>query len=198
MSRSAFVSLSLLALMTLACSPASAAGPEALVGKQAPEIGGDFVLNDACGKPVRLSELKGQVVLLDFWAAWCGPCVLTFPDLNRWHDKYGCKGLQIVAVTSYYSLTFDKETGRARPGGQLSAEAEQAMLREFAAYHKLNYRLQALPRDQWRKTSNDYAVQGIPAFVLIDKQGVVRLARVGSGPQNAADVEAMVQKLLAE
>src|SRR5438445_13410258 len=97
-------------------------------------------------------------------------------------------------------MSFDKETGRVRPAAQpLSAKEEQAMLREFAAHHKLTYRLQALPQDQWRKTSNqDYRVQGIPTVVLIDRQGVVRLVRVGSGPQNAADIEAMVQKLLAE
>src|SRR2546426_8169567 len=90
--------------------------PQALVGKPAPEITGDFALN---GKPVKLADLKGKVVLLDFWAVWCGPCIATFPHLREWNKDYKDKGLEVVGVTSYYGFgEFDKEAGKLKPRGE--------------------------------------------------------------------------------
>jgi len=54
------------------------------------------------GKPLTDKDLKGKVVLLDFWAVWCGPCIATFPHLRDWHEKYSDKGLVIIGYTSYY------------------------------------------------------------------------------------------------
>src|SRR2546425_993526 len=57
----------------------------ALLGKPAPDFEADFALN---GKPVKLADLKGKVVLLDFWAVWCVPCVSAFPHLRDWNAEY--------------------------------------------------------------------------------------------------------------
>ena len=70
-----------------------------MIGKPAPDFGGDFAVN---GKATKISDLKGKVVLIDFWAVWCGPCLASFPDLRDLNDQYHDKGLEIVGVTTYF------------------------------------------------------------------------------------------------
>jgi len=169
----------------------------ALIGKPAPEIAGAFALN---GKPVKMSDLKGKVVLLDFWAVWCGPCVSTFPHLREWNKEYKDKGLEVIGVTSYYQdVGFDKDAGKVvRVKTPLDKEQEQSMLKEFAAHHKLDYRLQAATQDELKTVYQDYGVQGIPQVVLIDRKGKVRMIRVGSGEENAKAISAEIKKLIDE
>ena len=63
------------------------------------------------GKPLTDNDLKGKVVLVDFWAVWCGPCIATFPHLREWHDKYADMGFEIIGYTSYYKR-FDWKDGK--------------------------------------------------------------------------------------
>jgi thiol-disulfide isomerase/thioredoxin len=201
--RSLLASSAVLAALSfaLAALPAAAeekADPHAdLIGKPAPEITGDFALN---GKPTKLADLKGKVVLLDFWAVWCGPCIATFPHLREWNKEYKDKGLEIVGVTSYFGYgEFDKEAGRIKKGEETpTAAQEQGMLKDFAAHHKLEHRLQAMSQDEWKALSATYKVPGIPQVVLIDRKGVVRMVKVGSSAENAKAIEAEIKKLLDE
>ncbi len=151
------------------------------------------------GAPLTDSELDGKVVLLDFWAVWCGPCIATFPHLREWNEKYGDSGLVIVGVTSYYNYKWDAEKGthaRAAAGDpKVSPEDEQAMLVEFAKKHELAHRF-AL--QDGRGLSEFYGVTGIPQAVVIDRKGKVRMIRVGSGQKNADELGGMIEELLKE
>src|SRR5262245_5509505 len=170
-----------------------------LIGKPAPDFQGDFAVK---GKPVKLSDLKGKVVLVDFWAVWCPPCVRAFPHLREIHEKYNKDGLEVVGLTKYYKRnTFDKTTGRlgqAPPGQPVNQQDEQTLLKAYAAHHRLYYAITTLPDEDARKVFTAYGVRGIPQPVVIDKKGNIRLVKVGFSEANMKQVEAMVQKLLKE
>lgn len=166
-----------------------------LVGKPAAPLADD-VKAWVNGEPLKDGDLKGKVVLLDFWAVWCGPCIATFPHLKEWNEKYSDKGLVIVGLTQYYGFTWNDDTSRAsKPKeGKATAEEEHEMLRKFAEHHSLHHRFAV--QKEGSTLAEYYAVSGIPHVVLIDQEGKVRLVRVGSGPQNAKDIGDMIEKLL--
>ncbi len=150
----------------------------------------------ANGEPLTSEDLKDKVVLLDFWAVWCGPCIATFPHLREWQEKYADKGLVIIGLTRYYQYTWNEDAQRAsRSQEEVTPEQEQEMLAKFAAHHDLKHRF-AIQKDD--SLTDHYKVSGIPHVVLIDRQGKVRLYRIGSGEKNAQDVQAMIETLLAE
>lgn len=165
-------------------------GPAMLEGKDAPAFTPDFALN---GEKATLANLEGKVVLVDFWAVWCGPCRAVFPQLTSLHKKYHGKGLEIVGLTRYYER-FDFKNGKlAKLDSKLDRKQEQAMLQSFVSHYKLPYRIQTVsPADFAR-----YHVRGIPTAVLIDRKGKVRMVKVGAG-KSATALEDMIKKLLAE
>ena len=170
---------------------------KALIGKPAPDFKSEFCLN---AKPAKLSELKGKVVLLDFWAVWCGPCLATFPNLRDWHKEYKDQGLEVVGVTTYFrKVAFDKKAGKLEEAQQdLTKQQEQEMLKDFAAHHKLEYRLLVLSEKEMDKVSDEYKVESIPQAVLIDRQGVVRMIKVGAEKQNEEELAKTIKQLIAE
>lgn len=79
----------------LPAQPAAKSAAKLVTGRTAP----DFIRSTLDGKAVRLSTYRGKLVLLNFWATWCGPCLTEIPRFNTWQTKYGPQGLQVLGVS---------------------------------------------------------------------------------------------------
>jgi hypothetical protein len=168
-----------------------------LIGKPAPEVGGE--------SDIRLGALKGKVGLLYFWTL-ADPGKGYGRNLLAWNLRYQKKGLRIVGVTLYNpALRFNKDTGKFQRGRRLSPKQARAMLQEVRDYHRLPFPLEPLGpavrpggKPAGKYVNDAYKVSTLPQAVLIDRKGNVRLVRAGPAKDNAAAVEAEIQKLLAE
>jgi peroxiredoxin len=129
------------------------AAAAALEGKPAP----DFKLKRVDGKDVSLADLKGSVVILDFWATWCGPCRASLPELDKIYADHKADGLRAYAV----NLREEKDT-----------------VQKFVDQTKLGI---PVLFDGEGQTADKYGVTGIPQTVVIGKDGSVKKVVVGSG-----------------
>lgn len=121
------------------------------VGRAAP----DFRLARLGGGDLRLSDLRGQVVVLNFWATWCGPCRSEMPEFVRLHSAFGTERLAIVAVDL-----------QEAPG------PVQNFVDEFGVTFPTLF-------DRTGEVARTYRVTGLPVTLVIDREGVIRAARYG-------------------
>jgi thiol-disulfide isomerase/thioredoxin len=133
-----------------------------------------------------LAALRGQVVALEFWAAWCPDCRGLIPDLRHWHTRYAKDGLKILAVTRYYQYN-GREVGHASPA------EEESFLLKFKQGRSLPY---GVAMDDGQRSFDTYHVRSIPTVALIDRGGRVRL--VFTWNDNPALAEYVIKRLLAE
>ena len=165
-----------------------------MIGKPAPSIEAEHWIN---GEATSLEELKGKVVLLDFWAVWCGPCIMTFPELKHLKQEYADKGLVILGATRRYGYVWDEEGGRpTRPESQepVTTEEELSMLKKFLDSHELTHPTFVTPENS--QLMKNYGVTGIPHVALVDRSGNIALVQVGSGKESSERIEKKIVELL--
>jgi thiol-disulfide isomerase/thioredoxin len=121
--------------------------------------------------PSTLAELKGRVVVIEFWASWCVACRLSIPTLNAWKDRYGAQGLTVLGVTT------------DAPG--LATEASIELGIDYAVLS-----------DEDGDTSRVYRAMALPTLFVIDRDGTVRDVMVGYSSSRLAKAEAKVRELI--
>jgi cytochrome c biogenesis protein CcmG/thiol:disulfide interchange protein DsbE len=170
----------LLAPFVAACGGGSAESSSSstpkgkLVGKPAPDFSVTAVANGK-GK-VTLADLRGSVVLVDFWGTFCEPCKKSFPKLQDLNTKYGASGLKIVGISE--DEPDDKD---AIPG--------------FATTYGAKF---TLGWDENKSAARHYKPETMPSSFLIDKGGVVRYAHVGYHDGEEVEVEKEIKELLGQ
>lgn len=155
-----------------------------LLGESAPELAD--VDKWFGGSPQTLANMRGKVVLLDFWATWCVPCLDAFPALTEWNETFKKDGLEILGVTRYY--------GQAE-GFQVDNAAEFEFLQRFKKSQRLAYDF-VISKGQANQVN--YQAMSLPTTVLIDRKGIIRYLETGTSRSREAEVREMIVKLLAE
>jgi thiol-disulfide isomerase/thioredoxin len=122
--------------------------------------------------PKEVAELRGRVVVIDFWASWCVACRLAIPTLNDWHDRYGVRGLTVVGITT--------------DSAELALEAAVELGIDYAVASDLD-----------GLTSRAYRASAIPTLFIVDKHGTVRDVMVGYSSDRLAEMEKTLASLIA-
>jgi len=119
---------------------------------------------------VCLDSLRGQAVLVDFWASWCGPCKQSFPWMSSMHQAYGSKGLTIVAI---------------------NVDKDRKLADAFLDQHPAPF---TVAFDPSGKTAKAFKVWGMPSTYLVGPDGVILMSRAGFDPKKTGDVERLIQE----
>jgi thiol-disulfide isomerase/thioredoxin len=159
-------------LLTLALSGLTGAAEALAVTSKGPAA--NFTLKSDSGENIRLSEYRGQVVLINFWASWCGPCRQEMPHLDAIQQKYQGLGFTVFGV---------------------NVEQDRAMadkvLRDIPVTFPILY-------DSDNEVSHIYDVDAMPATVLVDRNGEIRYMHRGYKPGYELEYEKQIKTLIRE
>ncbi len=131
----------------------------------------DFSFTSLQGEYVSLDDLRGKVVVLDFWGTWCPPCVESVPSLRSMHKKYS------------------KEPSFVLIG--ISSDSDEDVWREFTEKNKMVW---PQYRDKDRRIHRAFGIRAFPTYILIDHEGIVRYMSTGASWESSADLHSAIQK----
>ncbi|WP_455211160.1 TlpA family protein disulfide reductase [Kaarinaea lacus] len=134
----------------------------------------DFKLPQINGGSVQLSDLKGSVVYVDFWATWCPPCRESFPWMESMHQRYQDLGLEIVAI---------------------SLDQKSDLIENFLKSHKASF---TILHDGEGGTAEAFKVKGMPSSYLVDRKGNIRVRHAGFNDDDKSELESKIKQLLTE
>lgn len=158
----------------------SATTPSAITAGRipAPQAGflaPDFNLTTLDGQPVRLSDLRGQPVVINFWASWCPPCRAEMPALQRVQDEYAAQGVRIFIINA-------------------TAQDSLADMQDFLREYNLTM---TVPLDPTGAAMHAYQVRSLPSTFFITRDGIIREVVIG-GPMAEALLRTRVEQLIQE
>ncbi|MFQ3586341.1 MAG: TlpA disulfide reductase family protein [Fimbriimonadaceae bacterium] len=134
----------------------------------------NFTAKDTNGRTVNNASLRGQVVLLDFWATWCGPCKAAKPTMKDLHNRFHARGLRVIGATFQDDPAELRKYLRANPPSFTYLESADALGRQLG-------------------------ITSIPGFVIVDRQGIVRHVIVGFNRNTTpGQLERAITPLLAQ
>jgi cytochrome c biogenesis protein CcmG/thiol:disulfide interchange protein DsbE len=178
-SRNARAVITTLAVIATACGGSAGEGPAApgvggagkheLLNNPAPDFAADSV--NGKGK-VALSQWKGKVVLVDFWATWCEPCKKSFPKLEELRVKYSASGFEIAAI---------------------SEDDEANGVKEFGTNYGAKF---PMLWDKDKSIANKWHPPNMPSSFIVDKKGVVRFVHLGYHDGEEKEIETELKSLL--
>lgn len=134
----------------------------------------DFTLKSNKGENIRLSDLRGEIVLLNFWASWCGPCRQEMPILDKIHKKYTALGFKVLGVNV-----------------DLKSEKAAGYLKSTPVDFPVLY-------DPTGKVSELYNVSAMPSSAIIDRDGYIRYLHEGYKPGDEDKYHAKIKELMRE
>jgi peroxiredoxin len=162
----------LLAAMFSSASAQQVPAAKDILGKKAP----GFTLPSVNGGRLQLASLKGKIVVLDFWAVWCGPCTDSMPFFQTLQDTYRMQGLEVVGL---------HVNDRMPPEENVKGFLDELGIR----YHNLA---------STTEVDDSYLVYAMPTTYLIDRDGVVKKRHIGFNPETAPErIERDVKELLS-
>jgi tetratricopeptide (TPR) repeat protein len=131
----------------------------------------DFSFTSLEGEHITLEDLRGKVVLLDFWGTWCPPCVESVPELRNLYKRYSKEGTFMILG--------------------ISSDSDEEEWREFTVKNKMVW---PQYRDKDRRIQRAFGIRAYPTYILIDHEGIVRFSSIGLSWQRSASLDGAIQK----